>query len=49
MARKSAPKVFGIFAANSRLAANAQHGWLSQISLDKRWMKPTFAYTPGVG
>ena len=41
----SSAVVFGIVVTNSFDAANAQHGWPSQISLDSTWMKPTPSYT----
>ena len=40
MARNSAAKVLGLCSTKLVLAAKAQQGCLSQISLVNRWMKP---------
>jgi hypothetical protein len=44
-ARYSAAKLLGFCLMKSSLTPNAQHGWPSQISLDRMWMKPTSSYT----
>ncbi len=37
--------MFGAFSANSRLAANAQHGCPGQMSFESIQMKPTSSNT----
>ena len=40
IARYSAAKVFGFCVTNASDTPNAQHGWPSQISFVRIWMKP---------